>query len=63
MLDVKKLNDLLNDGDAEKIAEFMQVNGLELRGTEIHSKNPELINEKIEYWDKRQLVKKINLNS
>ena len=53
----------INNNETEKIKEFMDNNDLELKGNRIISKNSEKINQIVDYWDKRQLVTKIMLNS
>ena len=60
---MKELEELLSEGNPNKIAEYMNNNGLTLKEGKIVYKDKEIVKKQIEYWDKRQLVKKINLNS
>ncbi len=62
---IKKLKELLADGKIEFIRDFMFRWGLEVRDGKIYPKKEHVKKYKAaeEYWDKRQLVRKINLNS
>lgn len=62
---IKKLRELLADGKVEFIRDFMFRWGLEVCDGKIYPKKEHIKKYKAaeEYWDKRQLVRKINLNS
>lgn len=62
MIELTTLHNLIEDGDAGKLAVYMKENNLELVDNKIVAKS-EVIKSNIEYWDKRQLVRKILLNS
>jgi DNA polymerase elongation subunit (family B) len=62
-MDINKLYELLDSGTPEELQNFIQENNLEIRNNKIFHKNPEVVREQLAFWDKRQLVKKINLNS
>lgn len=62
-IDINKLNKLIQSKDAKKIALYMENHNLKLKDGKIICADKEYVNEKISFWDKRQLVKKINLNS
>jgi hypothetical protein len=58
-----KLNSIFESGSRQDLESFCRENDLEIREGKIFHKNIESIKKEIEFWDKRQLVKKINLNS
>lgn len=58
-----KLNSILNNGTRKELDDFCRDNDLIIKDGKIFHKDPEIVNYQTEYWDKRQLVKKINLNS
>jgi uncharacterized protein YajQ (UPF0234 family) len=62
MLDVSDLKDAIANRDAKKIAQLIKENNLTLQGQKITA-NETVCHEFSNFWDKRQLVKKINLNS
>lgn len=62
MLDVSYLRSLIENNDPEKIANYLKQNNLKLDGSKIVA-DKEVLEEAIGYWDKRQLVRKILLNS
>ena len=62
-IDINKLNSLVQSNDAKKIALYMENHNLELKDGKIVCTDKEYVKEQISFWDKRQLVKKINLNS
>lgn len=47
----------------KKIAHYMENHNLKLEDGKIVCRDKKYVNEQISFWDKRQLVKKINLNS
>jgi len=62
MLMVDDLKKVIATGNASVIAEYMKKHKLEIRDNKITASQTEC-NMMEAYWDKRQLVKKINLNS
>jgi hypothetical protein len=62
MLDVVELKQLIEKGDARAVAEIIKRHNLTIGNGNI-SGTKKQASEAYEYWDKRQLVKKINLNS
>ena len=63
MLNIKELKNLLKEGNAKQIAEYMKTYNLKLEENKIICSDPAYVKAQVEYWDKRQLVKKLNLNS
>jgi DNA polymerase elongation subunit (family B) len=62
MLVVNELKSAIEAGDAAKIAEYIKTYGLSIEQNRVVA-DPEVRGKLADYWDKRQLVKKINLNS
>jgi hypothetical protein len=62
MLDVHELKQAVQDRDAQKIALLMKKHNLSIQGTKIIASRDNR-DQITAFWDKRQLVKKINLNS
>jgi hypothetical protein len=62
-MDFKKLHIILENGTKTDLENFCSENNLVIRNEKIFHKNANKVRDQIEYWDKRQLVKKINLNS
>lgn len=62
-LDFVALQSLIDAGDLEAITNFATENHLEIINGKIYPKNKDECKYAIDYWDKKQLVKKINLNS
>ena len=62
-MDFKKLHQILEFGSKNELNEFCELNDLIIKDNKIFHKNVNTVRSQIEYWDKRQLVKKINLNS
>lgn len=62
-MDINELSSILESGSRQDLERFCLENDLEIRDEQIYHKNPEVIKNQIAFWDKRQLVKKINLNS
>ena len=62
MLSIDVLEELIAQKNAVKIAEFIKNNQLNLVNGKIFG-DEEIIKENEEYWDKKQLVTKIQLNS
>lgn len=65
MIDInfKQLNQILKEKSKSKLETFCSQNELIIKDGKIFHKHADQIEEAIEFWDKRQLVKKINLNS
>jgi hypothetical protein len=57
------LEQILESGTREELDRFIEENQLEIVDGKIKHKNPSYVKQQYEFWDKRQLVKKINLNS
>jgi len=62
MLNVDELKQAIQNKDAAKIASLVKQYGLTIENNKI-SASDENCNQMTGFWDKRQLVKKINLNS
>lgn len=62
-IDIENLGRLVESKDAKKIAHYMENHNLKLENGKIVCRDKKYVDEKIIFWDKRQLVKKINLNS
>lgn len=62
-MDIDELNRILKSGTREELHYFLKANNLEIVDGKIKAKDIEAVKEEIAFWDKRQLVKKINLNS
>ena len=60
---IEQIQAVIDRGDPDAIAKFILDNNLVLDGNEIKHADKNYVNSQIEFWDKRQLVKKINLNS
>lgn len=59
-MEIKKL---IEQGNAMEIVRYMKKHNLTLEGGKIKHIDPKFVKKQQEFWDKRQLVKKINLNS
>jgi hypothetical protein len=62
MLDVSDIEDAMSQGDAEKLASLIKKYNLKIDGNKI-SADDHISKEYEDYWDRRQLIKKILLNS
>lgn len=60
---IETIQSIIDTGDPQKIAEYMKTNDLVIEDDKIVYRNKSMAKYQTEYWDKRQLVKKINLNS
>ena len=60
-MDINTLYNLIETKNVTELKTFMKENNLEIKDSKIVTNQN--LNEKIAFWDKRQLVKKINLNS
>lgn len=62
-MDFDKLDLILQNGTEQELDNFCSENNLIVKGGKIYHQNQREVETAIEYWDKKQLVKKINLNS
>jgi hypothetical protein len=62
-MDFTELKCILDSGTKEELIAFCDNNNLEIVDGKIKHKSSAYVGDQVEYWDKRQLVKKINLNS
>ena len=58
-----KLNEILESGTKEELDSFLVENNCTINDGRIVHNDSALVTEQVAFWDKRQLVKKINLNS
>jgi DNA polymerase elongation subunit (family B) len=59
----KKLKDLIADGHKKRVVQYMNQHNLTVKDGKAVHRNQKDLKRIVGYWDKRQLVKKINLNS
>ena len=62
MIDVPYIKELINTKNVDKLSAYIKDNNLVIKGNKIVG-TPENVSQAAEYWDKRQLVRKILLNS
>jgi hypothetical protein len=62
-LDFNKLKEVIKRNVPDEIENFLEENNLVIKDNKIFPKNKDDVSYAIAYWDKRQLVTKINLNS
>lgn len=62
-MDINELFRLLEGDDTTELYQYVTDHNLEIRNGVIFHKNADVVNEQIAFWDKRQLIRKINLNS
>lgn len=62
-MNITDLISLLQQGDDKAIALYIDANNLVVKDGRIFHQDKKYVNSQIDYWDKRQLVKKIQLNS
>ena len=62
-MDFKQLKTILESGSPDDLKKFCDQNNLIIKDGKVFHKNQEEVKKQVDYWDKRQLVKKINLNS
>lgn len=62
-INIEKLKELINLGNRDELEKFADENDLKIVGNKIYPKKTEDCNYAIQYWDKKQLVTKIKLNS
>lgn len=60
---IDKLNTVLETGTRAELEEFCDGHGLEMKDGKIYHKDRSVVEEQVTYWDKKQHVKKIMLNS
>lgn len=59
----KKLVELIAEGHKKRVVQYMNQHNLEVKDGKAIHRDQALLRRVIGFWDKRQLVKKINLNS
>lgn len=62
-LDFDRLQKLVDDEDLDNLLEFLDENHLEIVEGKIYSKDKVYAKSQSEFYDQRQLIKKILLNS
>jgi DNA polymerase elongation subunit (family B) len=62
-LDFKKLKEVVAKNSPIALENFLNENNLEIKDGKIYPKDKSAVKDAIEFWDKKQLVKKIGLNS
>lgn len=62
-MDIEYLYKLIADKNVSELKAFIKENGLKIEDGKIFPKDKDTAQRQIAFWDKRQLVKKINLNS
>jgi hypothetical protein len=62
MLDATEIERAIESGNAEFIAALIKEQNLEIKDGKIVA-DPAMVKESFEFWDQRQLIKKILLNS
>lgn len=63
MIDIKAINEAVKNGDAHILAGLIQQKQIYIKDGKIFATNKEDVKATFDYWDKRQLVRKILLNS
>ena len=59
----KKLKELIAEGHKKRVIQYMNQHNLMVKNGKVIHRDPATLKRIIGFWDKRQLVKKINLNS
>jgi len=62
-MNFETLQELISNNDVDGLATFIQKNDLELVGGKIYTKDKVHARKKRDFYDQRQLIKKILLNS
>ena len=62
-VDIEYLYKLIADKNVSELKAFIKEHGLKIKDGKIFPKDKDTAQRQIAFWDKRQLVKKINLNS
>ncbi len=63
VLDLKYLKSLIENEDVENLSNYMELHNLKLEGSKIVPKNRKEYEDQVSFWDQRQYVRKILLNS
>lgn len=63
MIDITHLNKLIDSGNTDELIKYMKIHNLKLTDDNKIVCDKATVDEAFAYWDKRQLVKKILLNS
>jgi DNA polymerase elongation subunit (family B) len=59
----KKLKELIAEGNNKRVVQYMNQHGLTVKDGKAIARDQKTLKSIVGFWDKRQLVKKINLNS
>ena len=59
----KKLKELIDEGSKKRVVQYMNQHNLMVKDGKAIARDQKVLKRVIGFWDKRQLVKKINLNS
>ena len=62
MLDATVINQAIQSGDAETLATLIKEQNLEIKDGKVVA-DPKIVKQSFDFWDQRQLIKKILLNS
>ena len=62
-VDLQKLEQIFNTGSKAELEEFVNTHNLIIENGKIYARDKQTVTDTVAFWDKRQLVKKINLNS
>lgn len=62
-LDFKKLKEVVAKNSPIALENFLNENNLQIKDGKVYPKDKSAVKDAIEFWDKKQLVKKIGLNS
>ena len=62
-IDIEQLEQILESGTAAELESFADANNLIIKDGDVRARDTDDVDEAIKYWDKRQLVTKISLNS
>lgn len=63
LVNFEKLKTILESGTKQELDEFCEINNLVIKDGKIFHNDTEYVKDQLSFWDKRQLVKKINLNA
>jgi len=62
MLDATVINQAIQSSDAETLATLIKEQNLEIKDGKVVA-DPKIVKQSFDFWDQRQLIKKILLNS
>lgn len=62
-MNINELFELIDKNDSESLKTFIKKHNLIIKNNKLYHKDTSFVQNMIEYWDKRQLVRKIMLNS